>query len=174
MRTRVTASLALVAAAGLVLAGCESVPDGAREAQAFECPLGEEGCDENIPVGEGGDLAVTASVETEFSFQVDDPLTVTGPEIAVEFENAGTALHNVEAIGGAEGSEVVEAAPGDGATGNFALFPGEWTIICNVPGHQAAGMEATVIVYATAEELEAAEAEGVDPNGAEADLAEGA
>lgn len=163
MRHRLT--LGLLAATGAVLAGCASAPDGAVQAEEFECPLGTEGCDVNEPVGPGGQMAVTSSVGgDEFSFQIDDGLAATGA-IEVDFTNAGTTLHNVEFLGAAEGSEVVEAVAGESDTGTVALFPGTWTFICNVPGHRANGMEATVTVFASEEELEEAEAEGVEPGG---------
>ncbi len=170
MRPRLT--LGLLAATGAVLAGCTSVPDGARDAQAFECPLGEEGCDVNEPVGPGGEMTVVSSREGEFSFTVEDGLAVTG-EIEVAFVNEGAGVHNVEAIGASDGSDIPEAEGGAEDDGMFLLFPGEWTIICNIPGHQASGMEATVQVFATEEELEAAEAEGIDPNEGDEDDAAG-
>lgn len=162
MRSRLT--LGLLAATGAVLAGCSSAPDGAVDAQAFECPLGEEGCDVNEAVGPGGEFTIASSRGgDEFSFQVDDGLAVQG-EIAVTYTNEGTAFHNVEFIGATDGSDIVEADPGETGEGTVGLFPGEWTFFCNVPGHRAAGMEATVLVYATEDELAEAEAEGVDPD----------
>jgi plastocyanin len=154
-------ALGLVTA--LLLAGCGSVPDGAVEAEAYECPVGTEGCDVVQPVGEGGEMFIVSSREGEFSFTVEDGIAVTG-EIAVTLENVGAGVHNVEAIGAADGSVVVEAQPGETQEGPILLFPGEWTIICNIPGHRASGMEATVQVFATPEEAADAEASGVDPN----------
>jgi plastocyanin len=154
-------ALGLVTA--LLLAGCGSVPDGAVDAQAYECPVGTEGCDVVQPVGEGGEMFIVSSREGEFTFSVEDGIAVTG-EIDVTLENVGAGVHNVEAIGAADGSVVVEAQPGETDNGPILLFPGEWTIICNIPGHRASGMEATVQVFATPEEAEAAEAEGLDPD----------
>ena len=168
MRHRLT--LGLLAATGVVLAGCASAPEGAVEAQAFECPLGEEGCDVNEAVGPGGEFTIASSRGgDEFAYQVDDGLAVQG-EITVEYINEGTAFHNVEFIGATEGSDIVEADPGESSTGTVGLFPGEWTFFCNVPGHRAAGMEATVTVFATEEELEEAEAEGFEPGAEDDDM----
>lgn len=171
MRHRLT--LGLLAATGALLAGCASSPDGAVEAQAFECPLGDEGCDTNEAIGPGGDFTIASSRGgDEFSFQVDDGLAVQG-EITVEYINEGAGPHNVEFIGAADGSEIIEAAAGESSTGTVGLFPGEWTFICNIPGHEAAGMTASVIVYATEEELAEAEAEGVDPEEMDEEMAAG-
>lgn len=161
MRHRMTLGLVTVSAA--LLAGCQSVPEEAIEAAAYECPVGEEGCDVVQPVGPGGEMTIISSREGEFSFTVEDGIAATG-EIAVDFINEGAGLHNVEALGAAEGSTIPEAVGGDEDEGVFLLFPGEWTIICNVPGHRASGMEATVQVFATEEEAEEAAAEGEDPN----------
>ena len=162
--------LGLVAVAVTLLAGCGSpVPEGARQAGAYECPLGTEGCDVVEPVGPGGDMEVISSVDGEFSFGIEDGAAATG-EILMSFSNQGTALHNVEALGAAADSEVVEAQPGESAEGEFLLFPGEWTIICNIPGHRENGMEATITVYATEEEAE--EAEAADEGGKDDAFAE--
>jgi uncharacterized cupredoxin-like copper-binding protein len=112
-------------------------------------------------VGEGGEMTVISSREGEFSFTVEDGRSVTG-DVAVTFVNEGAGIHNVEALGAADGSEVVEAGPGDQAEGIIKLFPGEWTIICNIPGHRSAGMEAQVTVYATPEDAAEAEDEPAD------------
>lgn len=163
MRHRMTLGLVTVSAA--LLAGCQTVPEEAIEAAAYECPVGEEGCDVVQPVGPGGEMSVVSSREGEFSFTVEDGIAVTG-EIRVDFTNEGTAVHNVEPLGAAEGTQIPEAPGGEGDEGVFLLFPGEWTIICNIPGHRASGMEATVQVFATEEEAAEAEAAaaGEDPN----------
>jgi plastocyanin len=154
-------TLGLFATTALLLAGCTTVPDGAIDAQALECPPGTEGCDEIRPVGPGGELEVEMD---NFYFNVVDGAPVTG-DITVTAVNLGAAYHNIEFLGAAEGSTFMGGSDGDavvGADGNetgegiAALFPGEWTMICNVPGHRAAGMESTVTVYATEEEAQAA------------------
>lgn len=161
MRQRKTSGF--VVASTVLLASCETVPEEAKTAAAYECPVGSEGCDAVQPVGPGGEFTVVSSREGEFSFTVEDGIAVTG-EIEVRFTNEGEALHNVEALGAADGSIIPEAPGGGEDTGVFLLLPGEWTIICNVPGHREAGMEATVQVFATEEEAEDAFAAGDDPN----------
>lgn len=138
--------------AALLLVGCSSVPEGAIGAQALACPPGEPGCDEIRPVGPGGDLELDAG---EFFFEIAGGTTITG-DVLVTLTNIGTAEHNAEFLGAADGSEIVWAQPGQSETGTVLLFPGEWTVICNISGHRAAGMETTIVVYATEEEAEAA------------------
>jgi len=160
----------MMIAAGVLLAGCATVPDGAIDAQALECPPGTEGCDDIRPVGEGGEFEIEMG---NFFFDNVDGTAVTG-EIQVTAINVQDGYHNIEFLGAADGSSFMGGSDGDavvGADGNetgegtVALFPGEWTIICNVPGHRAAGMEGVVTVYATPEELEAAEAEAAESDG---------
>jgi len=141
-------SLPLLAAAlaAALLAGCSSIPDGAAAAEPLACPPGQEGCDEIRPVGPGGELVIEMG---NFFFEVVDPIAVTG-EIEVTVVNVSEIYHNAEFLGAAEGSVIPEADGNASATGTVLLFPGEWTVICNVPGHRAAGMETTITIYATA------------------------
>ncbi len=152
------------AAAGLLLAGCSSIPAGAVDAQGLECPPGTEGCPSVQPIGPGGDLEVEMD---SFSFEWADAIAATG-EIAVTAVNVSGDYHNVEFIGAAEGSSFLGGTGGEAVTGadgnetgggQALLFPGDWTVICNVPGHRAAGMETTVTIYATEEEAAEAQAE---------------
>jgi plastocyanin len=146
-------TLGLLAAASAVLVGCGGgVPEGAAEAEAYECPAGEEGCDAIRPVGEGGTVEMDMG---NFFFTVLDAAPVTG-EVEVTVHNVSDAYHNAEFLGAAEGSEIPEADGNETGVGTVLLFPGEWTVICNVPGHRAAGMETTITVYATEEEAQAA------------------
>ncbi len=156
---RLTLPTALLASA-VVLSGCSSVPEGAAEAQALVCPPGEEGCDDVLPVGPGG--AVQLEMDN-FLFNWTDGAAITG-SVEVTGANLSDTYHNVEILGSADGSylggtdgEAILGVEGFATdSGTAELFPGEWTVICNVPGHRAAGMETTITVYATAEEADAA------------------
>ncbi len=151
-----TAALAAV----VLLAGCSSVPEGAADAQALVCPPGEPGCDEILPVGPGGAVEVEMG---NFFFNVTDGIAITG-EVEVTAVNVSDAYHNIEILGAADGSFLGgsdgEAFVGADAfetdIGTVQLFPGEWLMICNVPGHRAAGMELPLTVYATEEEAQIA------------------
>jgi plastocyanin len=149
-------TLGTLATAALLLAACSDVPDGAVEAQALECPPGEEGCDDIQPVGPGGSMEVEMG---NFYFEVTETAAVTG-EVEITGINVSDAFHNLIVLGAAEGSEIVEVDGGEEDTATVNVFAGEWTIICDVPGHRAAGMESTITVYATEEELENAQEMG--------------
>ncbi len=156
---RLSLGTALLAFAAL-LAGCSSVPEGAADAQALVCPPGEEGCDEVLPIGPGGEVEVEMG---NFFFNVTDGIAVTG-SVEVTAVNISDAYHNIEILGAADGSflggadgEAFVGADGfETDTGTVELFPGEWLMVCNVPGHRAAGMELPLTVYASEEEAELA------------------
>jgi plastocyanin len=144
--------LLAVAASAALLSGCATLPDGAVEANPLVCPPGTEGCDPIQPVGPGGSITMDMG---NFFFDITDQFLVTG-EIAVTVVNVSDAYHNAQFLGAADGSDIPEAEGNRTGSGTVLLFPGEWTVICTVPGHRAAGMETTVTVYATADEAEAA------------------
>jgi len=145
-------SLPTLAAAAALLAGCSAVPEGAVAASALVCPPGSPGCDPVQPVGPGGVVTMDMG---NFFFDVTESFAVTGA-VEVTVRNVSDAYHNAQFLGAADGSEVPEADGGATGTGTVLLFPGEWTVICTVPGHRAAGMETTITVYATPDEAQAA------------------
>jgi plastocyanin len=147
-------SLPALAATAALLAGCSGVPEGAVAASALICPPGAPGCDPVQPVGPGGSITMDMG---NFFFDVTDSFATTGA-VLVTVRNVSDAYHNAQFLGAADGSDVPEADGSATGTGTVLLFPGEWTVICTVPGHRAAGMETTVTVYATAEEAAAARA----------------
>ncbi len=155
MRLRSLPALAVSAA---LLAGCSAVPEGAVSAAALVCPPGDPGCDPVQPVGPGGDLALDMG---NFFFDVTDAFAATGA-VEVTVTNVSDAYHNAQFLGAADGSDLPEADGGATGTGTVLLFPGEWTVICTVPGHRAAGMETTITIYATGDEAVAAEAAAGD------------
>jgi len=145
-------TVALASVATVLLAGCATVPDGAVSASGLVCPPGEPGCDPIQPVGPGGSVTMDMG---NFFFDVEPAFPVTGA-VEVTVINVSDAYHNAQFLGAADGSDIPEADGNQTGTGTVLLFPGEWTVICNVPGHRAAGMETTITVYATAQEAEAA------------------
>ena len=161
--------LGLVAAASLVLTGCgASVPDGATDAEPMAAPEGHPDHDPVIPVGPGGTLEMDMG---DFFFDSISGMPVTG-EIEVTVHNVSGQYHNAEFLGAAEGSDIPEADGNESGTGTVALFPGEWTVICNVPGHREAGMETTITVYATEDEAQEAIEAGELGDGGDATAAE--
>ena len=151
---RLRLRLFAVAASAALLSGCATLPDGAVEASPLVCPAGTEGCDPIQPVGPGGSITMDMG---NFFFDITDQFLVTG-EIAVTVVNVSDAYHNAQFLGAADGSDIPEADGNETGTGTVLLFPGEWTVICTVPGHRAAGMETTVTVYASVDEAESASA----------------
>ncbi len=151
-----------VAAAAALLSGCATLPEGAVEAAPLVCPAGSEGCDPIQPVGPGGTVSMDMG---NFFFDITDQFLVTGA-VDVTVTNVSDAYHNAQFLGAADGSDIPEAEGQETGTGTVLLFPGEWTVICTVPGHRAAGMETTVTVYASEEEAEAARAAAEESAGA--------
>lgn len=79
---------------------------------------------------------------TEFAIEGD--LRVPPGDLVIELHNAGGIQHNIQFDGGeispmVNSGESLEFRVGE-------VSPGEYTIICEVPGHSAAGMTATMVV----------------------------
>lgn len=154
MRGGTRATGALLVLTALALTGCQSVPDGAIEAQALTDETRE---DPVRPVGPGGSLEVEGF---EWDFNVEGA-AIDGP-VEVLFENTGETIHNFRIDDAAGDTKKVEADAGESAEGVLELFgPGEYTYYCDIPGHRANGMEGTLIVYATPEEAEEAGGQSV-------------
>jgi len=160
-------SLVIAAASVALFAGCAPVPDGAVAASPLVCPPGEEGCDPIQPVGPGGVITMDMG---NFFFDVTESYAVTGA-VEVTVVNVSDAYHNAQFLGAADGSDIPEADGNQTGTGTVLLFPGEWTVICTVPGHRAAGMETTITVHAT--EADAQAALGEPPAGMTAGMSSG-
>jgi nitrite reductase (NO-forming) len=104
--------------------------------------------------GAGGTApaAAAAAVDapSEVSFELDDltvrPAAATiAPGGTVEVVNAGAIPHDLVVLDGSSGTPMLDS--GEAANfGTDSLEPGAYTVICTVPGHREAGMEATLTV----------------------------
>ncbi len=75
-----------------------------------------------------------------------DELTAAAGEVTFEMVNEGQTIHSF-VIEGRESDLRLEAASnGDTDSGSLDLEPGEYGFYCDIPGHQAAGMEGTLTV----------------------------
>lgn len=103
--------------------------------------------------GDGGaaEPAQIAVDATEFAFTPDAFLAESGAEVTVTITNQGSVEHNWVLLSApiAAESELDEgnvlfrvlAAPGGSADGTFtAPAPGDYQVICDIPGHFTAGM----------------------------------
>lgn len=118
------ARLAILATAALlVLAAC------ARQQAQPPAPA---------PAAEG-QIAIT---ENEWAIQPKE-ITAKAGKVTFVIKNEGAVEHNfvIEGVG-----EVDKIAPGETKQLEVTLQPGTYKVVCNLPGHQEAGMEATLTV----------------------------
>lgn len=137
-----------VAALAMTLAACATVPEGAVEDAALECPSGSDCYDVPRALGDGGQMRAVA---TEFDFPEIEGTYWAG-DIEVTLDNVGDAEHNIVFEGSNEGSSVPQAPPGESDTASVNLFEGEYVYYCSIPGHRAQGMEGTLTIYPTQDE----------------------
>ena len=115
-----------------------------------------------LPACAGGSAAIAIEVTGLDSFAFEpDPVTVpAGAEISVTFNNTGSLQHSWvvvandvdpilatldDALNGASSGDV---AGGDSSTFTFTspADPGNYKIVCTIPGHAAGGMIGTLTV----------------------------
>jgi plastocyanin len=84
-------------------------------------------------------LSVGAQDALKFDAEAYD---AEGPCIGVNYENEGSVAHTL-LVKGVEGFKL---AVGDMDTGMVELEPGDYTLYCDIAGHEAAGMSATLTV----------------------------
>jgi plastocyanin len=87
-------------------------------------------------------------IAKEYSFTLSRPEVPAG-EVIVEFINRGEDTHNLHFLEPAEGSEAgafPNTEPGVIHDLKLKLHAGSYTLFCSLPGHEAKGMKATLIV----------------------------
>jgi plastocyanin len=93
-------------------------------------------------------VEVTAEDSGAFHFVLSRP-TVPAGKVIVEFVNHGQDEHNLNAVEPTEGSlegSIPNTAPNAHPSLTLNLRPGSYTLFCSLPGHEAKGMKATLVV----------------------------
>ena len=81
----------------------------------------------------------------EMSFDPDNLTVNAGEEVEIALVNDGSIKHNMS-IDEADVDEDLNSNDGKSFTFTAPDSPGEYKIYCDVPGHESAGMVATLIV----------------------------
>ena len=102
-----------------------------------------------VVAAEGGAAGTAAAQEvrahlTLSEFAIEGDLRVPPGDLVIELHNEGGIQHNLQFDGGDISPMVNSGESLEFEIGN--VEPGEYTIICEVPGHSAAGMTATLVV----------------------------
>jgi len=86
-----------------------------------------------------GEIAVS---ENEWAIEPKE-ITAKAGKVTFVVKNEGAVEHNfvIEGVG-----EIDKIAPGETKKLEVTLQPGTYKVVCNLPGHQEAGMEATLTV----------------------------
>ncbi len=118
---------------------------------------------DTVAAAEGGAAGSTEEVRAHITvgeFSIEGDLRVPPGNLVIELHNEGGIQHNLQFDGGdispmVNSGESIEFEVG-------TVEPGEYTLICAVPGHSAAGMTATLVVdpAASPDELGAGHAGG--------------
>lgn len=90
----------------------------------------------------GGPAAITVD-EKEWSI-TPSMTSVKAGQITFTVSNTGAIEHNFVIV--ETKFEIDATQPGKTKSGTTTLQPGTYTIICNIPGHEEAGMKTTLTV----------------------------
>ena len=85
----------------------------------------------------------TVTVHAEDSLKFDKTAyTAQAGTISIDYLNDGSQAHTLLI----QGNKKFKLGIGHEARGTVTLAPGTYTLYCNLPGHEAAGMKATLTV----------------------------
>jgi uncharacterized cupredoxin-like copper-binding protein len=87
-------------------------------------------------------------IAKEYSFTLSRPEVPAG-EVIIELVNRGEDAHNLHALEPTEGAEagaLPNTEPGGVRDLKVRLHAGSYTLFCSLPGHEAKGMHATLVV----------------------------
>ncbi len=144
--------IALAAAGLLALAGaaCSSHASATPSTPSTKPPLPRA-----IHVGEGELFlhpSVTKAASGSVTFTVSNGGAINHEFVIVSGDPTGTKgeepgrVSEENQVGGPEGPEIGDIAPGQTKTLVVQLPPGTYTAMCNLPGHYEGGMHFTFVV----------------------------
>lgn len=93
-------------------------------------------------------VEVTAEDTEAFHFALSRPNVPAG-KVIIEFVNHGQDEHNLNAVEPADGSiagSIPDTVPNAHPSLTLYLRPGSYVLFCSLPGHEAKGMKATLVV----------------------------
>jgi plastocyanin len=94
-------------------------------------------------------VQVTAEDSNGYHFILSRTSVPAGP-VVIEFVNHGQDEHNIHAVEPTEGTEAgglkENVQPGAHTDLSLNLHAGSYTLFCSLPGHEAKGMKATLVV----------------------------
>jgi plastocyanin len=125
MAPRRTAAAAAVALGVLALAGC-----------------GSGGGSSGYVAPKGPPVKTIAVQGSSYKFT---PKNITAPAGILEFRLTSTDIQHSFRIKGVSGFQL-ETSAGKTASGKVKLSKGTYTFYCDIPGHESAGMEGTLVV----------------------------
>ena len=156
--TRLLASIATLATAGALIAGCgsddnasssgSSGGEGGGGGYGSQAPAETTATTDATAASSGARLAIKAVESNGLSF---DPSTLSAKAgavtITMDNPSADSQPHavSVEGAGGVSAAGRI-AQPGDTSKVTLKLKPGKYTFYCPVGSHRAAGMEGTLTV----------------------------
>jgi uncharacterized cupredoxin-like copper-binding protein len=95
-------------------------------------------------VGQGADASELEVVAEDIHFSATELSSRPGP-VHLTYRNAGSIEHSLK-IEGVDGFRLVVPTNGAEDEATVDLDAGTYTLYCDIPGHRAAGMEATLTV----------------------------
>jgi plastocyanin len=95
--------------------------------------------------GGGGEGAADVVAKPGLVFEPAEVAVPAGP-VEVTLRNEDTQLHTLSVEGQPKFKKLETAGKGDSKSGTLEVGPGSYVLFCDVPGHRAAGMQATLKV----------------------------
>lgn len=90
----------------------------------------------------GADVTVHASDALKFD---KSDYTARAGEVTIGYVDEGSLTHTL-VVKDQNGFKLQVTSHGDTKTGKITLAAGSYTLFCDIPGHEAAGMKATLNV----------------------------
>jgi plastocyanin len=112
---------------------------------AIAATLALSACGDDGEPFDATSLTGTPVSMTEMEFAPDQLTVNAGEEVEIALVNDGSVKHNLS-IDEVDVDKDLSANDGESVTFTAPDSPGEYKIYCAIPGHESAGMTATLIV----------------------------